>query len=284
MTPEEALRLIQQGESQTVEFKRTFAEANDAIESLCAFANADGGAVFFGVANDGSVVDPCVGENTLENFANRIRERIYPQIQPHIYYPLPVPDHVIAAVKVAKASKGKVYFLGRPLFRSGRTNQQMSWDQVRDKILEGEPDWSEERDRPVFEVALVGRSGTEEKFEPKFRVQKASGDNVANLEWRIRGPRFPMEWRQARGSALARTNFLGQFDLSQLPAEDDTIGVGEMGFEIRFHWRGRFRHELHRWPLTRQELPAPPRVHWNMGDEILPPLYFDEAQEGETTG
>ncbi|MDI6857184.1 MAG: hypothetical protein QME71_02590 [Dehalococcoidia bacterium] len=50
-----------------------------------------------------------------------------------------------------------------------------------------------------------------------------------------------------------------------------------MGFEIRFRWRDCWRHELHRWPLTRKVLPH--KVLWDIGDEILPPLYFDEQEK-----
>ncbi|MBK8221687.1 MAG: ATP-binding protein [Candidatus Obscuribacter sp.] len=38
---------ITRGESETLEFKRSFGA--EAIESLCAFANADGGTVLIGV-------------------------------------------------------------------------------------------------------------------------------------------------------------------------------------------------------------------------------------------
>ena len=78
MTPEEAQRLIEQGEGQTVEFKSTFAVANDAIESLCAFANADGGTVFIGVANDRTIVNPQAGKKTLEDFGNTLKANTDP--------------------------------------------------------------------------------------------------------------------------------------------------------------------------------------------------------------
>ena len=45
--------IIRSGESETVEFKESF---NDAvIEALSAFANASGGTVFVGIADDGTV-------------------------------------------------------------------------------------------------------------------------------------------------------------------------------------------------------------------------------------
>ena len=45
MTPEKVEDIISKGEGQHAEFKKSFAEENKAIESLCAFANAEGGTV-----------------------------------------------------------------------------------------------------------------------------------------------------------------------------------------------------------------------------------------------
>jgi len=137
--------------------------------------------------------------------------------------------------------------------------------------------WSEQRDRPQLGVSRRALRGLETEFEPSMAMEHLSGEQIGTFEWRFRGPRFPMEWRQARGSALARTHFVERFDLSQPPSEDDKVGLNEMGFEIRFHWRGRWRHELHRWPIARQEFSSPPRVHWDIGEEILPPLYSDDS-------
>ena len=46
---------IARGEGQNIEFKQSFAEKKEAIESLCAFANAEGGTVFLGIRDDGSI-------------------------------------------------------------------------------------------------------------------------------------------------------------------------------------------------------------------------------------
>ncbi|MGD0116137.1 MAG: RNA-binding domain-containing protein [Dehalococcoidia bacterium] len=278
MTPEEALRLIQQGEGQRVEFKKSLAEQNQAIEALCAFANADGGAVFFGVQNDGTVLGVSVGTNTLEELANKIAHSLFPQTIPFIDE-LPLAGKTVVAVTVDKASKGKLVFTGSPRTRSGRANVQMSWDEVRTRILAAEPDWSEERDRPQFEVRRQGLTRLETEFQPIILVKHISGEQIATLEWRFRGPRFDMEWRQANGSALARTRFTERFDLSQPPKEDDQVGLNEMGFELRFYWRGRWRSTLHRWPISRAGPSASSAASWEMGDEILPPLSFDEQEE-----
>ena len=47
--------LIREGEGQRLEFKASFAEDDDAIRSLGAFANADGGSVLMGVSDDGDM-------------------------------------------------------------------------------------------------------------------------------------------------------------------------------------------------------------------------------------
>jgi len=48
-----------------------------------------------------------------------------------------------------------------------------------------------------------------------------------------------------------------------------------MGFEIRFHWGGKQRHELHRWPMTRREVNGR-KVLWDAGA----PLQTDEWDAG----
>ena len=53
MDQEEVRAIIKNGEGQRTEFKKSFSEDNEAIESLCAFVNADGGSVFFGISSNG---------------------------------------------------------------------------------------------------------------------------------------------------------------------------------------------------------------------------------------
>jgi hypothetical protein len=273
MTPEEALQLIKEGEGQGVEFKQSFAEDNEAIRSLCAFTHAEGGTVFFGVAPDGRVVGVSLGRNTLENFANKLKTEAQPPLTPTIYQ-VTLEGKEVVAVTIGKAGPGQLFYaFGVPLVRVGKTNQVMAPDQQRARLKKEEEAWSEERDRPRFEVISQGVDRLETAFAPHFGVRQVSGDPVANLEWRIRGPRFSMDWRPASGSALARTHFVSTFDLTAEPRQDDVVGLDEMAFEIRFHWRGQCRHELHRWPISRRQLPQ--KTLWDVGAERLPPLYLD---------
>jgi ATP-dependent DNA helicase RecG len=78
----ELLKQIVKGQSETLEFKRSFGA--ETIESLGAFANADGGTVLIGVEDDGSVSGITVGKKTIEDWANQIREATDPRLLPSI--------------------------------------------------------------------------------------------------------------------------------------------------------------------------------------------------------
>jgi len=81
-------------------------------------------------------------------------------------------------------------------------------------------------------------------------------------------------WQQASGATLNNYTCSATFDLSQSPGQDDLAPEDQIGFGIRFHWRGRFRHEPHMYSLTRAGHPT--KALWDIGFEILPPLYLDE--------
>ena len=65
------------GESQTLEFKKSFSEQEEIIDTLVAFANARGGMVLVGIdpKSPHRVVGASLGVNTLEGFDNRRRQK-----------------------------------------------------------------------------------------------------------------------------------------------------------------------------------------------------------------
>lgn len=70
MTTLSTLRsLISQGESETLEFKRSTAQLKRAGETLCGFLNGDGGRVLIGVGPDGKIVGQEVADATLRDIA-----------------------------------------------------------------------------------------------------------------------------------------------------------------------------------------------------------------------
>lgn len=142
------------------------------------------------------------------------------------------------------------------------------------ELLERQAKWAEEKERPRFDLAQIGGSRLAATFTPEFNMRHAGGDPIAHLEWRFRGPLFSMEWRGISTAALDRTRILNTFDLTSVPVEDDLVQPNQMGIEIRFHWHGKMRGELHRWPISRTLHPA--KVMYDIGDEVIPPLCFDD--------
>lgn len=69
-----ATEIIQGGESQTVEFKRSTAKLKNAAETLCAFLNGGGGAVFIGVTDNKKSVGQQVTDQTKLEIANILKK------------------------------------------------------------------------------------------------------------------------------------------------------------------------------------------------------------------
>lgn len=277
----DVMELIKQGEGQHVEFKESFSTENKAIGTLCAFANAEGGSVLVGVADAGAVVGVSIGKNTLENFANKLRDSTDPSLHPSVNKH-EVDDRTVVVVSVEAHRPGELFYaFNKPHIRVGKTNQIMTSQEQRARLLEGRNDWAEERDRPRFELGSRAVTRTEDRFEPAWNLLQVSGDYVPTIEWRFRGARLrpPMEWRQVSGARLKGERLKDAvcsaiFDLSQPPGRDERVSEDQIGFEVRFHWRGRLRHEIHRFSLTRAKHTA--KAMWDVGPEILPPLSWDE--------
>lgn len=61
--------LVAQGESETLELKRSTVEVRRAGETLCAFLNGEGGQILIGVGPDGKIIGQQVSDNTLRDIA-----------------------------------------------------------------------------------------------------------------------------------------------------------------------------------------------------------------------
>ena len=59
--------LVSQGESDTIEFKRSTGEMKEAMQTLCAFLNGMGGTVLFGVKPNGAIEGQEVSDQTLRD-------------------------------------------------------------------------------------------------------------------------------------------------------------------------------------------------------------------------
>ena len=67
-------KILTKGESETVEFKRSFDK--ECIETTVAFANTKGGTIFIGVNDEGKARGIDLGKKTLDGWVNQIAQSI----------------------------------------------------------------------------------------------------------------------------------------------------------------------------------------------------------------
>lgn len=96
------LEHIAAGESQTLEFKTSFDKAT--VESLVAFANAQGGTVLVGVSDTGVEQGTTVGKETLNEWLGQIKSATSPSLIPDLVAHLLNGKTVVAKVTARVAS------------------------------------------------------------------------------------------------------------------------------------------------------------------------------------
>jgi len=82
MNQERWRKLIDGGESETVELKASFDK--EVMETAGAFANTRGGVIFIGVSDEGKILGMPTGKETLKDWANQISQNSDPRIIPEI--------------------------------------------------------------------------------------------------------------------------------------------------------------------------------------------------------
>jgi predicted HTH transcriptional regulator len=71
-------------EGQSVELKASLGLWREIVEASAAFASAQGGKVFVGIRDDGTVIGVTLGKDLLEDLANKIAQNTAPRIVPGI--------------------------------------------------------------------------------------------------------------------------------------------------------------------------------------------------------
>lgn len=132
-------KIVSQGESETIEFKKSLSESKEMIKTISAFANTKGGRIFVGVSNYGKVLGVEIGKDTVERLANHITQNTDPKVHPHITVEK-IDEKQIIIIKVKESSDHLVLAFGRPYRRVGKSTLRMSKDEYERLILEKHKD------------------------------------------------------------------------------------------------------------------------------------------------
>jgi len=76
--------LIEKGESETMEFKPSLSQIKDIVETASVFSNTKGGLIVIGVNDERRHIGIDIGNKTIENLANKIKQNTDPKIYPSI--------------------------------------------------------------------------------------------------------------------------------------------------------------------------------------------------------
>jgi ATP-dependent DNA helicase RecG len=118
-------KLIQQGESHCLEFKKSTAQIKPAFETVCAFLNGKGGYVLFGVKDNGELIGQQVSDNTKQDIANEIR-KIEPNAPIEIHYVHLENHHQIIVLEVQAGKYAPYTYDGRSFERTTSSTSRMT--------------------------------------------------------------------------------------------------------------------------------------------------------------
>ncbi len=136
-------------ESETVELKAIFVE--DIKKEIIAMANGQGGTLYVGVNDDGTVVGVDFPDETIQRISNMVRDSIKPDITMFLHYELLTQDdRSIVAVDIQRGTNRPYYLAKKGLrpegvyIRQGTSSVPASDTSIRQMIKETDGDHFEE--------------------------------------------------------------------------------------------------------------------------------------------
>ncbi len=134
MTADDLHRLVEQGEGQQIEFKRSLAELETAARTVTAFANTDGGVLIFGVRDSGEIVGVDIGKTTKERIVNHITSVTDPVVYPTVQF-VTLKGFLLIVLLVEQSENRPHLAKGRAYKRVGATDVQLSRDEYERLLL-----------------------------------------------------------------------------------------------------------------------------------------------------
>ncbi len=119
--------IIQQGESETLEFKKSTSLMKEVIETLCAFANTQGGTIIIGITGNGKIIGQQVTDDTIKNIANEVKLNTDPKLYPTLKK-ITIDDKSLVSLYIEESPLKPHLAYGKPYIRVGATNQRVDRD------------------------------------------------------------------------------------------------------------------------------------------------------------
>ncbi len=122
--------LIQEGESAEVEFKESLSLSEPIGKTISSFSNANGGTLIIGVTDSEEIKGVELGENTLEQLANRIKQHTDPKIYPSIST-VNLNGNDVVIIEVKESLEKPVFYRGSAYKRVGKSTHKLKSSEIR---------------------------------------------------------------------------------------------------------------------------------------------------------
>lgn len=265
------------GESETLEFKSTTGQRREAARTLCAMLNHRGGRVLFGVGPDGRVIGQLVGDHTIEEVAQELRE-IDPPVFPTIDRVDVGDGRKVLVVSVSTGPNRPYSYRGQSYRRVGNTSPVLSRDEYNCLLLErlhGEHRWENE---PAANWAVTDLDAAEivRTAEEAIRRGRAEDPGTRDPAELLRGLGLIREGRVLRAAAVlfGRAERLeGDYPQCMLRiAKFRGLDRTEFIDNRQFHGNA-FDLLLRAERFLRESLPVAGRISPGLFDRVDDPLY-----------
>ena len=183
MTKEQLQALISSGENEQLEFKETTGQRGDACQALCAFLNADGGTVVFGVSRKGILTGQLISDSTKRDLFE-VFAKFEPSVAVATEWVRVDETHVAIVCHVDAGARKPYLYDGRPYRRLQSSTAVMPQSDY-EAMLYDRPnlvkDWSSEVvpyatfDDLDDHAIQVAREGFIEKHSRRFSAAEVNG-------------------------------------------------------------------------------------------------------------
>ncbi|MDA2922012.1 helix-turn-helix domain-containing protein [Patescibacteria group bacterium AH-259-L07] len=135
MNKNEVKKLIEKGESESLELKLSLSQIKEIIQTIAGFANKNGGKIIIGVSFVGNISGLQTGKDTIERLTNKISTSLEPKVYPKIEVKEIVKKRIII-IDIDEAKEKPVFAFGRAFKRVGKSTLRMSKEETEKLILE----------------------------------------------------------------------------------------------------------------------------------------------------
>lgn len=127
--------LVKQGESETLEFKKSTGELKQVGPTLCGMLNRSGGTILVGVDPQGKIVGQEVSDSTLSDL-ERVFNRLAPSYRPRVERVKVGGSKEVIVLCVARGEGAPYQYDGRSFERRGNMTARMSQDDYEQMLAE----------------------------------------------------------------------------------------------------------------------------------------------------